>query len=303
MHKMASNIYVRCVDGDDKVKISFDYSHKGGEVKFFNALRPQDESIGRTLERLTANVSKKVEKKRKRQADPGEEEPAVRLKALFHNETEIPDGTSAKDALVEGNMVTINGTKLLVQVNAPCCLGLVLPETVMACFPIYPKIDIEFADLGDCDFSWEKIKYEEKEHKDTNNTNNRKRKTSTGPQKILECIKICHKFSYTPTNDDIDYCLRLTCIPKSGDRTGRPYSNEAKFPVTAGPGPCPFEQRQLYTKTETGKGEYVIARFFLFYSFLDEQKTDLNENLYFTKVFKKTYSFDHVTVHFFITQC
>ena len=252
---MASNVYVRSVDGDDKVQITFDYSHKGGEMKTFNALRPQDETISRALERIAFNVIKKVEKKRKRQPDPGEE-PAVSLKALFHDETEIPEDTSTKDALVQGNIVTINGIKLLVQVNAPNCIGLVIPETIMACFPIYPKIDIEFTDLDACDFCWEKIKFEETEHKDANN---KRQKTAAEPPKILQCIKVCDKFSYTPTNDDIDFYLKLTCIPKSGDRTGRPYSVESKFPVTAGPGLCPFEERQMYTKTTTGKGEYVMT--------------------------------------------
>ena len=254
-YKMASNVYVRCVDGDDKVQISFDYSHKGGETKTFNALRPQNEQISKALERIAANVSKKVEKKKKRQPDPGAEEPTVVLRALFHNEEEIPEDTSTKDALVQGNVVTINGVRLLVQVNAPNCIGLVVPETVMACFPIYPKIDIEFTDLDACEFCWEKIKYEESESK---SANNKKQKTAES-KKIVQSIKVCDCFSYMPTNDDIDFHLKLTCIPKSGDRTGRPYSVESKFPVTAGPGPCPFEQRQLYTKTTTGKGEYVIC--------------------------------------------
>lgn len=255
--KMASNVYVRYVDGEEKVQISFDYSHEGSEPKSFNALRPQNEEINKALERIAANVSKKVEKKKKKKKleHAEEQESSIVLKALFQNEKEIPENTVTKDALVQGNIIAINGVKLFVELNAPNCLGLKIPESVMSGFPIYPKIDIEFSDLEDCDFIWEKIKYEE--NVDDTGTSSKKHKNEDSKRNITECIKVANTFSYTPTNEDIDFYLKLTCVPKTSDRTGKPFSVESKFKVAAGPGLCPFEHRQLYTKAVTGKGEYV----------------------------------------------
>lgn len=256
-YAMASKMYVRCVEEEDKIQLSFEYSHKRGELRTFNALRPQNEELGRCLERIAANVSKKVEKKKKKSEPGTDQESSLVVKALYQNEQEIPNGTSTKEALSQGNIVTINGVRLVIEVNAPACLGLSIPESIMAGFPIFPKIDIEFADLEDCDFCWEKLKYE-REINEEAERGSKKQKSDNVKNKIVKSIKICNSLHYTPTNEDIEFHLKLTCLPKSGDRTGKPYSAESKFAVGAGPGLCPFENRQLYTKTVTQNGKYVI---------------------------------------------
>ena len=254
---MASNVYVRYVDGEDGVQISFDYSHEGGEPKSFNALRPPNEEISKCLQRVAFNVGKRiVDKKKRKKLEPGQiADLPVQIKAFFRDETEIPEETETKDALVQGNIVAINGVKLSVELNPPACLGLKIPATVMSGFPIYPKLDIEFADLETSEFIWEKIKYEEEA--DTKEKNSKKHKNDDSEKNIIQCIRVANTFSYTPTNEDIDFYLKLTCIPKTPERVGRPLSVESKYKTAAGPGPCPFELRQLYTKTVTGKGEYV----------------------------------------------
>ena len=251
---MASRVFVRCVDGDERIQISFDYSHQGAIPKTFNALRPQNEEIKSALTRIAANISKKVEKKKRKRLEPGEEqESSIELK-VYRNECEIPEDTVMKDAFVHGNILSINGSKLVVDYNAPACLKVTIPESIMSGFPIYPKTDVEFTDLDDSDFVWEKIKYTETGATGRKHKNEDSKETS-------ECIKVGDQLCYTPTNEDIDFHLRLTCTPKSGERSGKPFSVDSKFATTAGPGLCPFEHRHLYTKTVTGKNEYDLLHF------------------------------------------
>ena len=259
---MASNMYVRYVDGEEKIQISFDYSHEGSVPRTFNALRPPNEEINQSLTRIAANISKKVIKKKKKKMEGGNEQESSIVLKVFQNEQEVPEKMVVKDALVQGNIVTINGSKLSVQLNAPVCLELSIPESILSGFPIYPKIDVEFTDLEVCDFIWEKIKYVE------NKVNGKKHKNDDSKPEITECIKVADSLSYTPKNEDIDFHLKLTCTPKTVERIGKPFSVESKYVVSAGPGLCPFEHRQLYTKTVTGKGEYVIMCIYIMLLFL-----------------------------------
>ncbi len=57
--------------------------------------------------------------------------------------------------------------------------------------------------------------------------------------------------------------LKLVCTPRNGSQTGDPTEAESKVLVSAGPGLCPFENRQAFTTTVAPEGQYVS----LFHSF------------------------------------
>jgi 2',5'-phosphodiesterase len=245
-----SRFNVRCVDTDSSLQISVEYAPTGGSAsRIFNACRPKIENVETSLTRLAQNINKHFSKKKKKK-DSDIKEVTVELYET-DGVTKICDPVSAEDGFSHGNIVQILDSKYTVDVNGPCCLGIVIPQSVMVGFPLYPKVNAEFCNLDNSEFMWEKIKY--RADNTAENSKSRKQNSSI----IEERKEICRTLSYTPTNDDIGYCLAFTCIPKSGERSGKSFTVEAKHEVTAGPGLCPFETRHLYTQKETEQNEYV----------------------------------------------
>ncbi|KAH3753591.1 hypothetical protein DPMN_188231 [Dreissena polymorpha] len=243
-----SKIYVKNTKGDESLQISFEFCYNG-KGREFNAVRPKTESIEDTFKRISQNIAKFFNKKSKRKRKQGEEDPdALNISMKVFG----PDGNSSialestsEEALKHGNVVTISSEKYTVDVNPPYCHSILLPQIVMVGFPIYPKLDTEFCSLDDSVYVWEKVKYTEVAANNDNKSN----------QQELERTEVCRCLSYSAVNDDIGYKLALTVTPKCGDRLGKSVSSESKFEVTAGPGLCPFEERQKWTEKLTDYDE------------------------------------------------
>lgn len=246
-----SKFCVRSVDKEDSLQISLELANNGGVSRMFNACRPKSENIGNTLSRLAANINKHLNKK-KRKTTSGTEQREV-IVDLFQSDgvTKIPQTESAENALCSGNIISILEEKYVVDVNPPCCLSITIPQCLMVGFPVFPKFDVEFCNLDDSEYVWEKIKYVEAEE----NSAQSGKPNKPDPAKVIDRQEVCRNLSYTPTNDDIGYRLSVTVTPKSGERFGRSLTTESKFDVTAGPGVCPFETRHLYTQKKTQQGE------------------------------------------------
>jgi len=142
-----------------------------------------------------------------------------------------------------------------VDVNGPCCNGVVIPQTVMVGFPIYPKPDVEFTNVNDSLCLWKRVRYEQSD------TDSKSAKKEPKTAEETERIELSREFSYTPCNDDIGCKLAFTFTPRHGEREGKPLSVESKYEVTAGPGLCPFEHRHLYTSQPAGSEELVFNTF------------------------------------------
>ena len=244
-----SKFCVRCVDNEESLQISVEYasSGSGSASRIFNACRPKRENIENSLTRLAQNINKRVSKKKKGK-DTEKKEVTIEL---YENDgvTKICDPVSAERGFSHGNVVQILDTKYTVDVNPPCCLGITIPQSIMVGFPLFPKVEVEFCNADDSDFLWEKIKYE------GDNVAATSKSVKRDFSKVEERKEICRTLSYTPTNDDIGYCLSVTCIPKSGERIGKEFTTQSKYEVTAGPGLCPFETRHLYTQKQTEQNE------------------------------------------------
>ncbi|WAR09795.1 PDE12-like protein [Mya arenaria] len=252
-----SKFYVRNVENDRSLQITFEYSHTSGEKilsRVYNASRPKSEIIDNTLTRISQNISKFISKKLKRKlkADGESSLSEINIK-VYKNDgiTTLEENTSTEDAFQHGNVVAIENSKFIVDINAPCCNAIVLPQTVMIGFQICPNVEIEFASLEDSLFVWEKLKY------DTSAKMGQKDIT----QVPKERVELSKSLTFTPTNDEIGYRLALTMTPRLGDREGKPMTVECKYDVTAGPDLCPFEQRHLYTQKETGSGELRVVSY------------------------------------------
>ena len=55
--------------------------------------------------------------------------------------------------------------------------------------------------------------------------------------------------------------LRLVCTPHNPTQVGDEKEAVSRVEVSAGPGPCPFENRHAFTTTTTPEGQYVRQLF------------------------------------------
>lgn len=250
-----SKFSVRCVDIEPSVQISFEYAHNNSAAREYNADRQKSELTGNTLTRISANINKQINKKakkRKRQ-DGAEELEEVTVKLFESDEnTPVSEDIPLVEALKHERVVMIESQKYIIDLNPPLCQKVTIPQTAMVGFPIFPQLQVEFCNLGDSEYLWEKVKYED-EKCDI-------KSQKPPPAKEAERSEVGTSLMYTPSNSDIGYRLSLTCTPKNGQRSGKSVTVESKFEVTAGPGFCPFENRHLYTQKETGTGEYVVLK-------------------------------------------
>ncbi len=54
--------------------------------------------------------------------------------------------------------------------------------------------------------------------------------------------------SFIPSSSDLGRFVRVTCTPRLGAREGEAFYAVSGCVISAGPGPCPFEERQAFTK-------------------------------------------------------
>lgn len=142
---------VRCLPGEPKLTISFslDGSHK-------HMQRDQDEPLGKVLARISNGIVKsqrKGKKNRVQQPSEAAELPAVKL---YFDGGEVPDTMLNSEAWQDGAVLQVGHVKYSVRRNAPTFITAELPVSLLAGFPVCPKLEIEFGNLQDCEFMWYK---------------------------------------------------------------------------------------------------------------------------------------------------
>uniref|UniRef100_A0A3Q1IJS9 2',5'-phosphodiesterase 12 n=1 Tax=Anabas testudineus TaxID=64144 RepID=A0A3Q1IJS9_ANATE len=217
---------VRCLPGEPKLTISFslDGSHK-------HMQRDQDEPLGKVLARISNGIVKsqrKGKKNRVQQPSEAAELPAVKL---YFDGGEVPDTMLNSEAWQDGAVLQVGHVKYSVRRNAPTFITAELPVSLLAGFPVCPKLEIEFGNLQDCEFMW----YKENEP----NTSQDVGWTHVG------CGRV-----HVPSNQDIGCKLKLCCTPKDGSRSGVSKELVSVGTVEAGPGVCTFDNRHMYTVKE-----------------------------------------------------
>ena len=70
-------------------------------------------------------------------------------------------------------------------------------------------------------------------------------------------IKVCTQKTLSLNNSRVCFRLKLVCLPKNGSKVGEQTEVISTESVSAGPGVCPFDNRQLHTTTCTPAGQYV----------------------------------------------
>lgn len=145
---------VRCLPGDPKLTISFclEGSHK-------HMLRDQDEQLGKVLARISNGIAKsqgkaKKSKKNREGQQPSEAAEPTVVKLYHHGGEEVPETVQNSEAWQDGAVLQVGNVKYSVQRNPPTLTTAELPVSLLAGFPVCPKLEVEFGNLQDCEFTW-----------------------------------------------------------------------------------------------------------------------------------------------------
>lgn len=229
---------VRCLPGEPKLTISFslDGSHK-------HMLRDQDEPLSKVLARISNSITKgqgKAKKSKKNKGQQPAESPEPTVVKLYYDGDEVADTLLNSEAWLDGAVLQVGDVKYSVQRNVPTFTSAELPVSLMAGFPVCPKLEVEFGRLQDCEFTW---------YKETS--------PNTSPEVGGEVsaldgdwTKIGSGRVHVPSNQDIGSRLKLCCTPKEGRRSGLTKELVSVGAVEAGPGVCTFDNRHAYTVKE-----------------------------------------------------
>ncbi|KAF7646603.1 hypothetical protein LDENG_00184790 [Lucifuga dentata] len=228
---------VRCLPGEPKLTICF---RLAGSQK--HMLRDQDEELGKVLSRISNSITKsqgKAKKKKSREQQPSEASEPTVVK-LFYGGDEVPENVVNSDAWKDGSTLQIGDAIYAVQRNAPTFVTAELPGSLLAGFPVCPKLEVEFGNLQDCELMWFKENADNSCPEATSDIISQRRAwTEVGRERV-----------YVPSNHDIGCRLKLRCIPRDGQRSGPAKELVSVGAVEAGPGMCTFDNRHVYTLKE-----------------------------------------------------
>lgn len=207
-------------------------------------LRDQDEPVGKVLARIVANIAKNQGKKKKKKR--GEEEgsdaapPAAEVRLLF-GENPVEESVLNSKAWMDGAVLCVGDARYAVLRNAPTFTTAELPRSLMAGFPVCPKLQLEFGNIEDCEFTW---------FKESTCAGSGENWTEVGSGRV-----------FVPSNEDIGSKLRLRCLPKDGARCGLVKELQSEDAIEAGPGTCTFDTRHLFTQQQTQWPELRVVSY------------------------------------------
>ncbi|KAK5645863.1 hypothetical protein RI129_004327 [Pyrocoelia pectoralis] len=237
--------YLRHVTETEQFQISFRYSDLNRVDRQFNFCRQLKEPVGTFLSRVTTNVSKVVNKKNKKKktdtADNVQESNTVAASLLL-NGVEVSDEQICEDLFIPHSshqiVLKLLDKEYSIVINSPWVNSLSLPKSIMSNFPVYPaKFETDLLDRSLSEFNWyrssDKVNWE----------------------------SVGNGFIYLPINDDINYYLKMTCLPKNEYGTGPFVEIISETCVEASPGHCPFDTRHQFTKDKLVGKEFRVVTY------------------------------------------
>lgn len=231
--------YLRHLIGSSRFEITFRYvDPELGIDRQFNFNRNLTETIDIFLTRIVTKVEKVVSKKSKKKKKKNEAiEEVVEKKpdvCLLIESTEVVRDAICSDVFLSGKniILKVESTNFEIVVNSPWIDAVLLPASILATFPVYPsKFETVFTDTELSKFVWSKSK----------------------DKKVW--VDIAIDYICTPSNEEIDHYLKLSCTPKNSLCEGPCTEVVAECKVEASPGRCPFDNRHEFTKTRTNGNE------------------------------------------------
>ncbi|CAH1249725.1 PDE12 [Branchiostoma lanceolatum] len=251
---------VRCVPEEEKMAISY----KLGEGQR-NLLRAKTETLGGALSRIVFNATKHLNKGKKKKkaklegATPESESNTITAQLTF-NKVKVEDDIPNSEAWQEGAILEIGEHRYVVNVNPPMVKSVVLPISIMAGFPLFPRLDLDFASRQDSCYTWYREDNSGPSTSSTANSGDSKRKSNEQDNQT-NWVQASRDLIYTPVNSDIGSKLKFVCTPRCDGKEGVTMETVTSCQVEAGPGLCPFENRHLYTKKRTEKGCFRVVSY------------------------------------------
>ncbi|KFM61638.1 2',5'-phosphodiesterase 12, partial [Stegodyphus mimosarum] len=232
-------VFVRHLDEEQTMKINFIYGSSEFPDRNFCFLRPKDEKVETALLRMRSKIQnfiaqKNSRKKKKLLKDEGVELPPVDI-LLVRDGVRIDESKKNNEVWTSGTQMKINDYVYEISENPPAVSHLSLPKHIMAGFPVYPKITLEFCTKDESIFKWYKL-IKRDEYSQNKSTDIVKIKNENW-------LKLSNSFFYITKENDIDSKLKITCIPKCREKIGMEESAVSTTSVQPGPGRCPFEDR------------------------------------------------------------
>uniref|UniRef100_A0A8D0EEX2 2',5'-phosphodiesterase 12 n=1 Tax=Strix occidentalis caurina TaxID=311401 RepID=A0A8D0EEX2_STROC len=213
---------VRCVPSEPKLSLRLVLPD--GSARHMQ--RDQAEPLGRALARIATNAAK------------------GRAKAAKKSKKARAEGGPAGEA--DGAVLQIGEAQYRVERNPPALTELRLPRSLLAGFPVCPKVSAEFAAPQHCLFRWYR------ERRPAAGGGEEAAEGDGGPAWVEAAAA---ERVFTPSNALVGLRLKLRCTPGDGaQRYGPPREVESSGPVEAGPGACTFDSRHLYTRKVCGEG-------------------------------------------------
>lgn len=153
---------------------------------------------------------------------------------LFESSKLIDDRTPNIVAWSQASVLKIGDIIYKVQFNTPAVKSMSLPDYIVSGCYIRPHFLLECASLEDCVFTW---------YRATDNDIELDRNS------LANWVKISEGFNYLVSTVDIGYHLKVVCSPREGSRIGLDFASISKNIVESGLKLFPFEERQVYTKS------------------------------------------------------
>lgn len=144
--------------------------------------------------------------------------------SLYVGEQAIPGDTSNAEAWQEGAELRVGPVHYRVQRNPPGLTLLALPASMLAGFPVCPRLQVEFGQAADCSFEW-------------------LQETEAGRWEHAAYGRV-----FTPPPDLVGRRLKLRCCPGDGSRLGPESEVLSSGPVQLGPEACTFDGRHSFTQ-------------------------------------------------------
>lgn len=242
------------------VGLSFRFQHANID-RTFNFMRSTEEDINSVLMRISSNIQKVLDKKKKRNEDPA---PLVPIDVRTHDGgVSVNKDMSCYECFVaqaEHHCLDIGEKLYTLDVNPPIVKSLELPKNIMAGFPVYPsKFEVTSGNEEDSTFMWYKsdIKFSSD-------------KEAKAQMHKIKWLEMGTDYICLTENDDVGRLLKMVARPRQGERQGEDAEAVASVLVSAGPGQCPFQRRHEITKNPAGQNSLRVIS----YNILADQYAD-----------------------------
>lgn len=148
---------VRCLPGEPKLTISLTVDGSNRQL-----LRDQSEELGKALTRISRGIvktqadAKNIKRNKRTQKQEGGvlEELQLTVVKLFYNGAEVADTVVNSEAWQDGAVLQVGDVQYSVQRNSPSFTRAELPLSMLAGCPVCPKLQVEFGNLQDSEFTW-----------------------------------------------------------------------------------------------------------------------------------------------------